>query len=172
MLFIPGASGNYKIWPPENYAQLIQGLSEKENAKIILCYGEDDSIVIDLIKNNLQKDAETKLVFVNAGNDLNKLAEVFQNCNLTITNDSGPRHLSAALGVPNLTLFRRYHDRAWKVYPENKFTSTIQSKKECAFCNKLECNDRIPKDEMFGSYCMREITVDEVLLKINDLLIK
>ena len=168
----PGASGDYKIWPPENYAQLIQGLSEKENAKIILCYGEGDSIVIDLIKNNLQKDVETKLVFVNADNDLNKLAEVFQNCNLTITNDSGPRHLSAALNIPNLTLFRKFHDRAWKVYPENNFTATIQSTKECEFCNKGECNNKIPEGEIFGSYCMREISVDKVYDKILNMLNK
>ncbi len=37
----PGASGDYKIWPPDNFASLIQRLNEIENTKIILCYGEN-----------------------------------------------------------------------------------------------------------------------------------
>ena len=89
---------------------------------------------------------------------------------MTITNDSGPRHLSSALNIPNLTLFRKFHDKAWKVYPENNSTATIQSTKECTFCNKGECNDKIPGEEIFGSHCIREITVNEVYEKIVEML--
>ncbi len=129
-----------------------------------------DLIVIEQIRKNLFNNVESKIIFINTQNDLNKLAAILQICELTITNDSGPRHLSAALNVPNLTLFRKFHDKAWKVYPENNFTATIQSTKECAFCNKGECSDKIPEGEMFGSHCMREITVDEVYSKIMEML--
>ena len=165
----PGASGDYKIWPADNFASLIQKMSGIENTKIILCYSENDIIVIEQIKKNLIPDVEAKIIFINTQNDLNKLAAILQICELTITNDSGPRHLSAALSVPNLTLFRKFHDKAWKVYPENNFAATIQSTKECAFCNKGECNDKIPEGKMFGSHCMREITVDKVYSKIMEM---
>ncbi len=163
----PGASGNYKIWSPENFAALIQKLNNEKNIKVILCFGENDSLITNQIKNYLTDDEAANILFTTTENDLNKMAALFKNCNLTITNDSGPRHLSAAVGTPNITLFRKHHDKAWKVYPENNFTSTIQSKIECPHCSAGECNDKIPDDKIFGSYCMREITVAEVHKKIK-----
>ena len=70
----PGASGDYKIWPPENFASLIQRLNEIENTKIILCFGESDLIIIEQIRKNLFKNGESKIIFINTRKDLNKLA--------------------------------------------------------------------------------------------------
>ena len=165
----PGASGNYKIWPPENFAVLIKKIISNKNMDIILCFGNSDLSIVNQIKNIIDESIHKKLIYLNTGNDLDKLSSLFKKCDLVVTNDSGPRHLAVASGSPNLTLFRKYHDKAWKIYPENNFTSTIQSQNKCNFCNENECNDKIPPGEIFGSYCMREIGVDDVFDKVNEL---
>jgi heptosyltransferase II len=159
----PGASGSYKIWPPEKFALLINELSK--NHQVILCSGGSD----DHIFNDIKK-LSNDFIRIDDGNNIHRLAAVFKKSCLVITNDSGPRHLAAAVKARSLALFRKYNDNAWKIYPENNMTATIQSLSNCIFCEPGKCNDLIPQGEKFGSYCMREIKVEEVVKRAEELI--
>ncbi|MBF8249246.1 MAG: lipopolysaccharide heptosyltransferase, partial [Bacteroidetes bacterium] len=123
----PGATGDYKIWPPERYAMLIDELQSIGNARVVLCQGVLDTPIIDAIRKCLRNDA----VVAQTGEDLAQLAALLQRCALCISNDSGPRHLAIAVGTPSLALFRQHHDKEWKVYEESDRAATLQGSTRC-----------------------------------------
>jgi heptosyltransferase-2 len=162
----PGATGNYKIWPPERFASLIDRLQSKNNTRTILCWSSEDSSVVQEIKRSIK----TECVDVNTGDDIGHLGALLERSTLCISNDSGPRHLSTAVGARSLGLLRQFHDREWKVYPEDDNHSTLQGRQQCPVCPSGSCLDRIPDGEQYGSYCMRMINVNEVVARVDELL--
>ncbi len=152
----PGATGNYRIWPPERYAALINHLSK--NNKVILLGGKLDEPIITAIRNHLQSSVLE--IRTRGGN----LAAILQRCSLCISNDSGPRHLAIAVGTPSLAFFRQHHDREWGVYDENDRLVTLKGSGKCPACPEGICLDKIPEGEKFSTYCIRMIEVDEAIV--------
>ena len=162
----PGATGDYKIWPPERYAGLIDGLQANGWARVILLQGERDEPVVSVIRGQLAGS----VIESDPASPVARTAALLRHCSLCISNDSGPRHLSAAVGTPSLALFRRHHDREWGIYSKTERCEIIQSDQTCPFCPEGECLDNIPDGEKFGSHCLRMITAQEVLGRVHQLL--
>lgn len=162
----PGATGDYKIWPPERFASVIDTLQVESRVKVILCHSQYDVPVVKEIMANLK----SKILVHDTGDDLAKLAAILQKCSLCFTNDSGPRHLAAAVGTPSLAVFRQHHDREWKAYPESSLHSTLKSMSTCQVCPAGVCLDRIPAEEHFSSHCLRMVTIKYVVDKARRML--
>jgi heptosyltransferase-2 len=73
-------------------------------------------------------------------------------CHLVITNDSGPMHVAAGLGLPLLAIFGSTHPRA--TGPVSLRARSIRHSVECSPCGLREC----PIDFR----CMNGISVDQV----------
>lgn len=155
----PGATGNYRIWPPERYAALIDHLSNTLAVKVLLLGGKMDQPVTSAIRRHLR----SSIIEDQTGNSVGNLAAIFRRCSLCISNDSGPRHLAIAVGTPSLAFFRQHHDREWGVYEENERLMTLKSRMPCPVCPPNICMDKVPTGEIFSSYCVRMITVEEVI---------
>ncbi len=153
----PGATGNYKIWPPERYAALMEFLLSVPETKVLLLVRDFDLPIISAIKRNLR----SAVIEIETGDNVGNLAAILRRCVLCISNDSGPRHLAIAVGTRSLAFFRQHHDREWGVYEENDRVMTLKSSQPCPVCPPGICMDKIPPDEMFSSYCMRIVGVDE-----------
>ncbi len=160
----PGASGNYKIWPPDRYAALIDLLQSQANARVVLCRSLHDDGIVDGILERLQ----TTIVEADTGGG--NLAALLSSCALCISNDSGPRHLAIAVGTPSLAFFRQFHDREWQVYPELPLCATLKGNDRCPACPSGSCFDRIPQNEQFGSFCLRMVTVEQAALQAKKML--
>ena len=161
----PGATGDYKVWPPDSYAELIDYLQELQNTRVILCSSPYDVSVAAEIRRLVH----TTLIEADTGHDIGRLAALFQRCSLCITNDSGPRHLAVAIGKPTLAFFRQFHDREWQIYPEEK-APILKSGEMCPVCPPHVCLDRTPDGERFGSHCLRMIEVAEAAKKAEEIL--
>lgn len=158
----PGASGDYKIWPPERYAALIDRLAAKGRNVLLLC-GPIDKPIVKAIAQRVQ----TKVAEVQTGNNVGEVAALIERASLCISNDSGPRHLAIAVGTPSLAFFRHHHDKEWGVYQESDRCVALKGKGQCAFCAEGVCLDRTPEGKQFGSYCLRLIEVDEAMDQIE-----
>lgn len=152
----PGASGDYKIWPPDRYAQLIDRLAQRHS--IVLLGSDADREILAAIR----QWARASVLEINTHDNVGRLAALLQHVRLCISNDSGPRHLAIAVGTPSLALFRRHYDRTWDVYQPGQAIAVCQGRQQCPACPIGVCHDLIPAGERFGSYCMRQIEVDEV----------
>lgn len=161
----PGATGDYKIWPPERYAELIDRLSTR-GVKVLLTSGEQDRDVTIAIKAALR----SHVVHVTTQGNVGHLAAILRHAHLCISNDSGPRHLAIAIGTPSLALFRHHHDREWDVYEHNERIAVMKGDQPCPACPAGVCRDLIPPGERFGSHCIRQIRVDDVLRRVDEML--
>jgi ADP-heptose:LPS heptosyltransferase len=162
----PGATGDYKIWPPERFAELIDCLQASLHATVLLLYGKQDAAVAEMIR----KTVRTSVADINTGTDVGRLAAILQQCVLCISNDSGPRHLAAAVGTPSLAFLRQHHDRFWKIYPDDDRHATLQGEETCPHCTLNTCLDKVPSGEKYGSYCLRQIEVDIAFRRASQML--
>ena len=85
--------------------------------------------------------------------DLGQLASVMAEMDLMVTNDSGPMHLAAAVGVPCLSLFGPTDPR--RTSPVGDAHRVLYTDRWCSPCFRRRC-------PLLRHRCMRDITVDEV----------
>jgi len=161
----PGASGDYKIWPPEHFSALAAKL-RAYGVRVILCGGEMD----DEIMRGITTVHPSKIPVAHTGSDLTRLGALFAESDLCVTNDSGPRHLAIAVGARSVALFRRHHDRAWGVYAESDSCATVRTEEECPVCPRGVCHDRRRDGERFGCVCVRMISVETVYERVMRML--
>jgi heptosyltransferase-2 len=111
-----------------------------------------DSSNSGLVKEICQGLSERAINLAGA-TTLRELMCLIQECDLLVTNDSGPMHIGAAFGVPLVALFGSTDDRATGPYGQSD--SVIHKRVICSPCFKREC----PIDFR----CMKGISVDEVM---------
>ncbi len=164
----PGATGAYKIWPPARFAELIDTVQIKLGFKVLLCSSAYDNAVTGEIRGRLK----TRVIEVDTGGNIGRLAALIARSRLCVSNDSGPRHLAVAVETPSLAPFRQYIDREWRIYPEGGKIATIQSENECPHCPIDRCLDLIPPNKTFGSWCMRMVKTETMLSRMETMLVR
>jgi ADP-heptose:LPS heptosyltransferase/GT2 family glycosyltransferase len=96
----PGAGNVTKQWPEEHFSALIDLLIERNGVNIMLVGGPDEVEVAEsLRKNVLHPDAVASMA---GKTSLADLPGLLKNCVLYIGNDSGPKHIAAAVGIPTV----------------------------------------------------------------------
>jgi ADP-heptose:LPS heptosyltransferase len=158
----PGASGCYRIWPPDRFAMLIDALQSSGMARVLLCGTDHDRATAAEVKKHLR----TKVIEVtegNSGENVARLAAILQRCQCCISNDSGPRHLALAVGTSSLAFMPRFQDRQWKIYDDERKSIVLQGEQTCPACPNGSCRDIIPAGELYGSFCLRMISVEHAL---------
>ena len=83
---------------------------------------------------------------------LRQLMGLLAECQLIVTNDSGPMHLAAALGVPLVAIFGSTNERA--TGPLGPRARVVKHPVECSPCGLREC----PIDFR----CMTGVSVESV----------
>ncbi len=158
----PGASAPDRQWPPEYLAELINKLQNKQIYKMILCYSEFEKPYV----NELKKYLEKPLLEIQ-DESLDDLAALLSKCGLALVNNSGPRHLAAAVKTKTLTFFENFGDVIWKVYEDENFHQILKYAGTCEVCDTNKCSGLIPEGEVYGANCIRNVKVTDVFLKIE-----
>ena len=164
VLVHPGASGTYRIWPPERYAAVIDGLQKDSGIPVLLCGGEYDREIIEAVRASCRTEVRTLISTEGVGH----LAALLKHAALALSNNSGPRHLAVAVGTPSLAVIPRFDDRAWKIYADESRAGTVQSDQPCVACGASECRNLIPPGSPFGAYCLHAIPPESVLTRISN----
>ncbi len=156
----PGASfGPSKRWDTERFAQLANELNEKYDAATILITGPNEGD----IREQFLKYSSVKVIDpFTKSHSISRLKAVIKNLDLLICNDSGPRHIAVAFGVPVVCIMGptkpEYTDSPW----ERGFI--IRVPVDCGPCQLPEC----PTDHR----CMNLITPQMVLEHVDKILNK
>lgn len=165
VVVLPGASADYKAWPPERFATLIDQISRLD-ATVLLVYTKFDMAIVNALRQKLK----TTVLEIDTAHDIGNLAALLQRCVLCISNDSGPRHVAIALDVPSLSLIRQHHGREWNVYEPSDTRVTLAGKDVCPVCPPNMCLDKTPDGERYATHCMRMIRVEDVIPQIERML--
>ena len=143
----PGAEyGSAKRWPIERFVEAANRLYKKLNCGWILFGGANDG----LLTAQIAASSSGPVVDLAGKTTLRELCALFRCCKTVLTNDTGPMHLAAALGVPVIVPFG-------STSPEltGPPRGAIVGNVPCAPCFRREC----PIDFR----CMRSIEVDQVV---------
>lgn len=122
ILLNPGAQyGSSKCWPPEYFAELADMLVQNHNAQILISSAPRERDIVDEILRRMNHPA---LDLARAGLTLGALKSITRRCDLLITNDTGPRHIAAAMGIPLIALFGPTHPEWTDIdYPKERILS-------------------------------------------------
>lgn len=91
-----GSRGPRKTWPAENFLAVARWLRDARGARVIIVGDRTDVASGQRIADALGGAA----VNLAGRTSLGQLAEVLKRASLFIGNDSGPKHIAAAAGVP------------------------------------------------------------------------
>ncbi|HEX4797605.1 MAG TPA: lipopolysaccharide heptosyltransferase II, partial [Humisphaera sp.] len=135
VLLNPGAQyGAAKCWRPEYFAELADRLIDEQNATILLSSAPRERPIIESIKRYMR---HAPLDLSNKGTTLGSLKEIVRRCDLMITNDTGPRHIAAAMDVPVVTIFGPTFPEWTEIYYAKE--KQVAVKVFCGPCQKKVC---------------------------------
>ncbi|MEX0876370.1 MAG: lipopolysaccharide heptosyltransferase II [Phycisphaerales bacterium] len=109
----PGGNNPAKRWPPDRFAALADHLYSTRNLRVLINGSPAEADLVDQIITV----ADTAPVSLpSLGNTLGALKPIIDGASIMITNDTGPRHIAAALSTPLVTLFGPTDPR-WTTIP-------------------------------------------------------
>lgn len=155
----PGASfGPAKRWLPERFAALADRLIGELHADVLIFGSASEQPLAESVARAMKR---TPLV-VAGKTTLTQFMALAAECRALVTNDSGPMHLAAALGLPVVALFGSTDERA--TGPHGPYARVVKRPVPCSPCGLREC----PIDFR----CMRQVTVDQVSQAVAELVEK
>lgn len=152
---IPAGGWQSKRCDAEKWVEICEAILKKYDTSFLVLWGPGDEKDSEYIQNMLKESA-----VIAAETSIREMAALVNECKIIIANDSGPMHISAALGVPTLGIFGPTDPEKHGPYSQNS-DYIIKEDLFCIICNKLECP--------YNHECMKELPVGTVLKKIEAL---
>ena len=153
----PGAFfGSAKRWVPERYAAAGERLARDAGARVAIVGGALERTLGEAIASAMRVPARVLC----GETTLGELVGVLSHLRLLLTNDSGPMHLAAALGVPVVAVFGPTDWR--ETGPVGTRQRLVREPVHCSPCLLREC----PIDHR----CMRRVAVERVVGEARELL--
>jgi len=109
----PGGNNPAKRWPPDRYARLADWLADHYGLPCVVNAAPAEA---DLARGVRDAARTAPPSLADSGGTLGSLKAVLRGAALLVTNDTGPRHIAAALGTPVVTLFGPT-DHRWTTIP-------------------------------------------------------
>jgi heptosyltransferase-2 len=153
------SNGEARSWPVEHFGELARRIAKQLNHDVlVMCGPKERQIAQDIVRR-----AGHDRVFSMADQalDLGTSKACIRRCRLTVSTDSGPRHMAAAFGKPVITL-RGPTEPIWSANPTIHAVD-LRLELDCIACRRRVC-------PLGHHKCMRELTVEMVFAEIVRLL--
>ena len=144
----PSGGWYTKRWGLEHYAHLGDLIGERYGASIVVLRGpgeEDDAL---FIQKRMKMQAH-----VIPQTTLAQLGAIIQQCAFIVSNDSGPMHIAASLGIPTLGIFGPTNPLQQGPYGNNHRWVRNEGL-DCLECSLTVCP--------IGNICMTQLEVERV----------
>lgn len=149
VVFAAGAAyGPAKKWPLERFTALAEKLRESRGLRTVTVGSEREKKYLDRITG-----ADDDALNLAGRSSIGDLMSILRGADLVVGNDSGPVHVSAAMGIPTVSIFGSTSP-AW-TSPHGPRSRIVTSGADCAPCFKKEC----PEGD---THCLQDISVDDV----------
>jgi len=155
---IPGGGWASKRCDPVKFAEIADAIIEKYSTNIILIWGPSDEQEANEIEKLMKHQA-----YLAPPTSIQEMAAFIKNCNAIIANDSGPMHISTAIGTPTLAIHGPTNPKLQGPFG-TKHEFVHKSNLHCIVCNLLECP--------YQHECFIELPLKDVMNKFETLLDK
>ncbi|MFC1821285.1 lipopolysaccharide heptosyltransferase II [Thermodesulfobacteriota bacterium] len=143
----PIAKWETKLWEPEKFSVLADRLAGELSFSIVFTgSGADRRHIIGIIDH-----MKSPAINLAGRTGLKELAYLYSKCRLTVSTDTGPMHIAAAMGTPVVAIFGP--TAPWRTGPYGKKHRVIRAGVECSPCFNKKCDTMT---------CMKDITVQKV----------
>ena len=161
----PGSNEYGRRWPYENYAMVAKNLHDQGYGFVIVG-GQDEHI-----ETPPEQLGSSKGVTDLAGKTrLPELINILKHAAATVSNDTGPAHLSIALGTPTVVILGGGHFGSFVPYPDTialDHVRFIYEKMPCYHCF-WRCHKRASKFEVFP--CISAVNEERVTDSVLELI--
>jgi heptosyltransferase II len=110
----PGGNNPAKRWPPDRFAAVADHLSARHGVTVLLNGSPAEAGLLSEVVARAR--AAPPVDLSSHGITIGALKPIVRRCALMVTNDTGPRHIAAAFGVPVVSLFGPTDPR-WTAIP-------------------------------------------------------
>jgi lipopolysaccharide heptosyltransferase I len=150
-VFVPTSAHRDKCWPVERFAALADKISTQFHLSIIATGATSEKSTVERLRNL----ANVSIANFAGVTSLNELVALLKGARLVVSNDTGPGHIAAALGVPVVLIFGPTNPA--RVHPYNR--------PECAVA--VEPDGRgFNADSTDPKHDIKAVTLDEVYKKV------
>jgi heptosyltransferase II len=145
--FCPGSTNSRaKRWQTESYAKLNNKIQRELNANVVLI-GDKSELDVSL---EVVEKSEFKPKLLTGKTSLAEATAILSVCDLLVSNDTGPSHISAALGTKTVVIFGPTNPKT--THPIG--AEIVRKDVDCSPCMLRDC----PIDHR----CMTQISADEI----------
>ncbi|HTA76878.1 MAG TPA: lipopolysaccharide heptosyltransferase II [bacterium] len=149
----PGATyGPAKHWPLVYWKQLILKMLESGQETLLVVGGSEEKEYLTELWRGLPEKHTGRLVSLVGKTTPGVLAGVLNECKVLVTNDTGPMHVAAAVGIPAVAIFGSTSPTWTRPFGEGH--TVIYKAVECSPCFQKTCP--------IGYICLNRISVSEV----------
>ncbi|MGY1697050.1 glycosyltransferase family 9 protein [Geodermatophilus sp. SYSU D00814] len=158
----PGASDPRRRWPAACFAAVAGALAADGVRVVVVGSGADDRRAADAIRAATpapQLDLVGRL-------SLGALAGVLARCRVVVANDSGPRHLAAAVGTATVGVFLEHNLLNAGPLTRRRHRVAVSARTDCPVCGVDQSRSRCGHDRSL----VAGVPVPAVLAAARDLL--
>jgi ADP-heptose:LPS heptosyltransferase len=148
---LPIGSWPAKTWAPERFARVMDELAEA--ADVIWLWGPGERERVEAARVRMRRPSRLA-----PATDWQGLGALLSRCALLVGNDSGPKHVAVALGVPTVTVYGPTNPKTWHP-PGGPHAAVFAEGLDCLFCNANRCP--LPGDRHMR--CMHDVSVERVV---------
>ncbi len=158
-------SAKSRMWPIEKYAIAVEHIVKEMKGKVVLVGTEADLRVLNELMETVDDTTRKKIVLAAGKLSLKQSFGLIGKCSAFISNDTGPMHIAAAMGVRTIGLFGP--NTPVRFAPYGPGNISIYHKKACSPCINVhrgeigECKE--------GIRCLDDITTHEVIEAVEKL---
>ena len=150
-VIVPGSAHSDKCWPVERFAVLAEKISSQFGFSIVATGTKAEKSVIE----TLRRKTGVRLTNLAGETNLRELTALIKSARLVVSNDTGPGHIAAALGVPVVLIFGRSNPARVAPYRRSHCVAAVEPTGR-----GFNADSKDPKHNI------RAVTVDEVFRKV------
>ena len=163
IVLLPGGRWDNKRWPAGNFAQLARRLGALPDTRLVVLGSPGERP----LGEEIAAAVPDHCLNLAGSTSLDEMIEWIRLSRLTITNDTGPMHVAAALRRPIIAIFGP--TAAWNTGPYGQLGNVLQAadlpcvpcmKGQCAYREHLACLHAIKPDAVFEK-ARQELGKDE-----------
>jgi lipopolysaccharide heptosyltransferase I len=150
-VFVPTSAHRDKCWPVERFAALADKISSQFGLSIVATGAASENSAVERLRNL----ANVSIANFAGATSLSELVALLKAARLVVSNDTGPGHIAAALGVPVVLIFGRSNPARVAPYGRQHCVAAVEPDGRGFDADSID-----PKHDI------KAITVDEVYQKV------
>ena len=144
-----------KRWPTASFAEVADRLQQEGCGAVVMIGGTEERADVAAVRGMMK----TSSIDLAGATTVGLLPALLSRASLLITNDSGPMHIAAAVGIPVVALFGP--TSAARTGPYGVGHNVLTGKVPCSPCFSRTCHNTLPLE------CLRLVSPQQVLAVVR-----